>query len=192
MRAVAVVVVVDRVDARGELARPVDDRDVGDEVARLGPVEVGCDVGVGAVDAGVDDADLDGALARLEPVRAVRGRADLPHVPLPVGQRLGGRRGGASTWPLPDWPAAASSARSLVSRSTSSRVRALARASLGAYPITRLCGRAAHGGGRDTSAENEAALLRTTAKPTSLFSVTIVPPAAVMAARAEADVATEV
>ena len=55
--AVAVVVLVGRVDAGRVLARSVDVGVVDDEVAAQAPVEVGRDVGVAAVDAGVDDAD---------------------------------------------------------------------------------------------------------------------------------------
>ena len=60
VRAVAVVVLVDRVDAARVLARAVDVRDVGDEVARE-RVEVRRDVGMRPVHAGVDDADPDAA-----------------------------------------------------------------------------------------------------------------------------------
>ena len=57
VRAVPVVVLVDRVHAARVLAGAVDVGHVGDEVAAQRLVEVRRDVRVGAVDAGVDDAD---------------------------------------------------------------------------------------------------------------------------------------
>src|SRR4029453_3232328 len=88
VRPVAVVVDVLGVDAGGDLAGPVDQRDVGGEVAAQPAVEVGPQVGGVAVDAGGDDADQDPAAPLVDPVRATRGGVDHPHVPLPVGQRL--------------------------------------------------------------------------------------------------------
>jgi hypothetical protein len=94
--AVPVVVGVGRVDAGRHLAGPVDQRDVGDEVAAQPAVEVGRDVRVAGVDAGVDDPHHHAA-ALVEPVGAARGGVDHPHVPLPVGEGLlaGGRGGRA-------------------------------------------------------------------------------------------------
>jgi hypothetical protein len=85
--AVPVIVGVGRVDAGRHLAGPVDQRDVGDEVAAQPAVEVGRDVRVDGVDAGVDDPHHHPA-ALVEPVGAARGRVDHPHVPLPVGEGL--------------------------------------------------------------------------------------------------------
>ena len=73
----------------GDLALPVDGRDVHREVARQPGVEVRGDVGMGRVDAGVDDADGDAAAGG----PAVGGvDVHLRHVPLQVGERLGPRR----------------------------------------------------------------------------------------------------
>src|SRR5690606_14167018 len=98
--AVAVVVDVGGVFAVGGLARSVEllaigvFGDVGDEVAAETAVEVGGDVGVVAVDAGVDDADQDAFVARLLLVGPVGGGADHAHVPLKVGEGFGA--GGAA------------------------------------------------------------------------------------------------
>jgi hypothetical protein len=86
--AVDIVVLVSRVDAGRVLAGPVDQRDVGGEVAAEGAVEVGLDVGVVAVDAGVDDPHHHPVAALVDPVGAARGGVDHPHVPLLVGQGL--------------------------------------------------------------------------------------------------------
>ncbi len=84
--AVTALVDVGRVDAGRDLARPVDARDVHREVARQLGVEVGGEVGMGRVDAGVDDADGDaGAGGAAVGV----GDVHLRHVPLAVGERLG-------------------------------------------------------------------------------------------------------
>ena len=90
MRAVAVVVLVDRVDAARVLARPVVDarRVVGHEVPAQRAVEVRRDVRVVAVDAGVHDADADAVAALLTRVGARRGRADELHVRLQPGERV--------------------------------------------------------------------------------------------------------
>lgn len=92
MGAVAVVVHVHGVLAAGRLARAVERLAVlvlglvGDEVAAELAVEVGGDVGVLAVHAGVDDADEDLAGAGGLGVGAVG--ADHAHVPLAAGERL--------------------------------------------------------------------------------------------------------
>ena len=92
MGAVALVVDVGGIDAAGHFAGPVDGGDVGGEVAGPGGVEVGGEVGVAGVDAGVDDADVDpGAGGDL--VGAGLGGADHRHVPLERGEGLVGRRG---------------------------------------------------------------------------------------------------
>ena len=94
-----------------------------------------------AVDAGVDDADQDALLARLHRVRPGRGGADLAHVPLPVGQRLGGAarpsppRGRPS--PLPVRLAAARAAARSEVRLLDGLLLDLAGV-LGAIPMTRL------------------------------------------------------
>ena len=93
VRAVAVLVDVGRVLTRlvGLLrAGPVDRRVVDGEVARQRRVEVRRDVGVRAVDAGVDDADAHGVRALLDGVGAVGRGAHHAHVPLLVGERLAG------------------------------------------------------------------------------------------------------
>src|SRR5690606_24996808 len=90
--AVAVVVPVDGVLAGGDLAGSVEVLAlvvlgaVGDEVTAELAVEVGRDVGVVAVDPGVDDADGAVAFAGLLLVGHVR--ADHPHVPLAAGERV--------------------------------------------------------------------------------------------------------
>ena len=74
------------------IARTVGvDRDVDREVPAQLSVEVGRDVRVRAVDTRVEDPDQHALLALLELVRAVGGGADLLHVPLQVGERLGVR-----------------------------------------------------------------------------------------------------
>jgi hypothetical protein len=79
-----------RAVAVGHLAGQCERVVVEDERARPGEVEVGDDVGVGQVDAAVDDAD-DNALAGRPGVgRGVR--VDQRHVPLAVGERLVRRR----------------------------------------------------------------------------------------------------
>ena len=55
-------------------------------------VEVRRDVGMRAVDAGVDDPHAHAVVAALALVGLRRGRVDHPHVPLQVGERLGLRR----------------------------------------------------------------------------------------------------
>jgi hypothetical protein len=88
VRPVPVVVDVPGVDAGQDLAGPVDQRDVGGEVAAEPAVEVGPQVGEVAVDAGVDDAHQHPAAPLVDPVGAARGGVDHPHVPLLVGERL--------------------------------------------------------------------------------------------------------
>jgi hypothetical protein len=51
-------------------------------------VEVVSEIGVVAVDAGVDDAHQHPAAPLVDPVGAARGGVDHPHVPLLVGERL--------------------------------------------------------------------------------------------------------
>ena len=86
---VPVVVDVGRIHAVGLLARPVERRQVGGEVAAQRAGEVGGDVRVGAVDAGVDHADEHAitALGRRRPPLGVL-RPDHGHVPLVAGERL--------------------------------------------------------------------------------------------------------
>src|SRR4030095_933881 len=58
------------------------------EVAAERAVEVGPQIRVVAVDAGVDDAHQHPRPPLVDPVGAARGGVDHPHVPLLVGQRL--------------------------------------------------------------------------------------------------------
>jgi len=89
VRAVAVIILVDRVDAAGALARTIDGGQVGDEVAARLLGEVRRDVGVVAIDAGVDDADEHTLAAALLIVGTIDSGADHLHVPLQVRERLG-------------------------------------------------------------------------------------------------------
>src|SRR5262249_7071441 len=103
--AVAALVDVHRIDAGGRLTRPIEVRDVHRPVAGQRLVEVRGDVRGGGVDAGVDDPDRDPSARGL---LVGRGGADLVHVPLLVGQRVGGatlagvdgRRRGPGAGPL--------------------------------------------------------------------------------------------
>ena len=94
MGAVTVVVDVRGVDAIGVLAQPVDVGHVAGEVAAQLVGEVRGDVGVGAVDAGVDDADEHAVTTLLERRAAVGVLgADHLHVPLVAGDSEHGRLG---------------------------------------------------------------------------------------------------
>jgi hypothetical protein len=91
VRAVAVVVLIDGVDAARVLARAVVDTRLGvvdREVAAQEAVEVRRDVGVLAVDARVHDPDADGVAALIVRVGARRRGADELHVPLQARERV--------------------------------------------------------------------------------------------------------
>ena len=91
VRAVPVLVHVGGVGARVVglvLARAVDERDVGREVAAQRPREVRRDVRMLAVHAGVDDPDQHVLAAPLLRVGAVGRRVDHLHVPLERCERL--------------------------------------------------------------------------------------------------------
>ena len=88
VRAVTVVVLVRRVvQELGCSHGPSIDGMSVVKLRRQRRVEVRRDVGMGAVDAGVDDADEHALVARLVPVRPVRRGVDHRHVPLQAGER---------------------------------------------------------------------------------------------------------
>ena len=85
--AVTALVHVGGIDTGRRVARAVDVGPVDREVHAQLLTEVGRDVRMACVDAGVDDADRD-ALACGSPVRTVGSRADHRHVPLERGERI--------------------------------------------------------------------------------------------------------
>ena len=92
MRTVTVLVDVCGIVARLiglVLARTVDLGNVDGEVTAQLAIEVGGDVGMAAIDTGVDHTNEDIATSGLLVVRAIRRRIHHLHVPLQVGERLG-------------------------------------------------------------------------------------------------------
>ena len=89
--AVTVLVCVGRIGARLVrllVALAVHERDVRGEVAAQVRVEVRRDVGMRPVDAGVHDPDEDSLVPALSRVGPVGGGVDHLHVPLPLGEGL--------------------------------------------------------------------------------------------------------
>ena len=112
VRAVAVVVGRHWIDATRNFAGPVDERDVGHEVAGQCNVHLTVKVGVRCVDSGVDDPDEDAPIAGID-LAGVVG-ADHREAPLGAVERVhAGSRAAAGLLALADPAAAACDRRSI-------------------------------------------------------------------------------
>ena len=150
---------------------------VGEVAAQLA-VEVRRDVRVGAVDAGVDDADPH-ALALLVALRAGGGGADLLHVPLEVGERL---RAGAGVRGAAVRRGVRRDARLDVGLRRVELLDVDPGAASGALPIAWLCATPSMAFAAVALAAKSAFVVATVATPTAVFSLSTVPPAAAIAA----------